>query len=589
MDIPDPQVTGPVKMKKLAIEIGGDQCRSALDEIAVRRELAQWRKVSHCNVVSVFGVFYRDLTPFLVTSWIVGKNLNVFFRENDHLSPLHRMRMILNVASGLEYLHESSIVHGHLTGANVIINEEMLPVLTDFGLTSVRGPMQGSAFLRTSSDAPGAIRWAATELITKEVESPTIHSDIYSFGSIALQVATGKVPWSELDDDFNVVVQLSQGLVPPRPKDSWINDALWAFIESCWEFVPEDRPNSANAHIVMQRESLALLRTHNECPTDKANPAVTDRRYSLQKRGSIRDLPSDRSVPLPDAAIQPESTRHVSVPGAKQARRKAAIDRLPQPIVSDRSFTSVNNSPPTPRSSTKLSRDLDIHLDSDWMESEEETHASSSLGVASKGDEKVGDANRAWQSSSSNWVGTSLRARRALQAQLDSSEMVEQKIMVLLDKLTDESFDSISDQIIDLMNKNVNEKGGWTLIQVSRLVYEKAMGDARSAMYARLCRKMMEQTSQGAQVDGIKTMEGKTIIGGQLFLKYLLDWCQDDFEHGLLAKESNEYYALPTAKHQVLINFICELFKLHMLTAHIMHECVEKLLGNAEKTRGRGN
>ncbi|KAG1723111.1 kinase-like domain-containing protein, partial [Suillus paluster] len=119
-----------------------------------------------------------------------------------------------------------------------------VPFITDFGLASVRGPIQGSAFLRTFSDVPGAIRWAAPELITKEVESPTICSDIYSFGSVALQIATGKVPWSELEDDFDVVVKLSQGLVPPRPEDSWINDTLWAFIESCWEFIPEDRPTS---------------------------------------------------------------------------------------------------------------------------------------------------------------------------------------------------------------------------------------------------------------------------------------------------------------------------------------------------------
>ena len=121
------------------------------------------------------------------------------------------------------------------------------------------------------------------------------------------------------------------------------------------------------------------------------------------------------------------------------------------------------------------------------------------------------------------------------------------------------------------------------------------------------------------QDDGIKNSEGKPIAGGQLFRKYLLNRCQEDFERGWVAKEataaaaatkamddqaakaandknkegggeeevalySDEYYAAQKAKRQGLglIKFIGELFKLQMLTERIMHECVKKLLGNVE-------
>ena len=134
-------------------------------------------------------------------------------------------------------------------------------------------------------------------------------------------------------------------------------------------------------------------------------------------------------------------------------------------------------------------------------------------------------------------------------------------------------------------------------------------------MYARLCRNMMEQISPNVRDDGIKNAEGKPIAGGQLFRKYLLNRCQEDFERGWVAKEataaaaatkasedqaakaaaegnengesalySDEYYAAQKAKRQGLglIKFIGELFKLQMLTERIMHECVKKLLGNVE-------
>ncbi|KAL0955886.1 hypothetical protein HGRIS_002084 [Hohenbuehelia grisea] len=210
--------------------------------------------------------------------------------------------------------------------------------------------------------------------------------------------------------------------------------------------------------------------------------------------------------------------------------------------------------------------------------------------------------------------------RRALQTgEPDSPEVVDRKVKSLLNKLTMEKFDSISDQIIEWANKSEKETDGRTLIQVIRLVFEKATDEAAwSEMYARLCRKMMEQISPQVQDDGIKNPEGKPIAGGQLFRKYLLNRCQEDFERGWVQKEataaaaatksiedkaakaandkkegegddeialySEEYYAAQKAKRQGLglIKFIGELFKLQMLTERIMHECVKKLLGNVD-------
>ena len=129
----------------------------------------------------------------------------------------------------------------------------------------------------------------------------------------------------------------------------------------------------------------------------------------------------------------------------------------------------------------------------------------------------------------------------------------------------------------------------------------------------------MEQISTNVQDDGTRNTEGKPITGGQLFQKYLLNRCQDDFERGWVAKEatataaatkaledeaakaanaktkeggteeivlySDEYYAAQKAKRQSLglIKFIGELFKLRMLTERIMH--VGSML-DIQKARG---
>ncbi|KIJ31256.1 hypothetical protein M422DRAFT_186254 [Sphaerobolus stellatus SS14] len=202
----------------------------------------------------------------------------------------------------------------------------------------------------------------------------------------------------------------------------------------------------------------------------------------------------------------------------------------------------------------------------------------------------------------------------------DSPEVVERKVKGLLNKLTMEKFDSISDQIIEWANRSEKEKDGRTLIQVIKLVFEKATDEAAwSEMYARLCRKMMEKISSNVQDEGIRSADGRPIAGGQLFRKYLLNRCQEDFERGWSMQEaaakaaeskaaddkavkeaaakagadgqageevlySEEYYAAQKAKRRGLglVKFIGELFKLQMLTERIMHECIKKLLGNVE-------
>jgi translation initiation factor 4G len=189
---------------------------------------------------------------------------------------------------------------------------------------------------------------------------------------------------------------------------------------------------------------------------------------------------------------------------------------------------------------------------------------------------------------------------------------VDRKVKSLLDDLTMENFESISQQILEWINRSVNESDGRTMIQIITLVIDKATDEAnRSEMYARLCRFLMERISQDVRDERIKNTDGKPISGGNLFRKYLLGRCHEDFEKGWSAGEaamqaagkaegdnaaakkagngeevfySDEYYAMQKARRRGLglVRFIGELFKLQMLTERIMHECIKKLLSNVE-------
>ncbi|KAH6985040.1 hypothetical protein BKA56DRAFT_671486 [Ilyonectria sp. MPI-CAGE-AT-0026] len=182
-------------------------------------------------------------------------------------------------------------------------------------------------------------------------------------------------------------------------------------------------------------------------------------------------------------------------------------------------------------------------------------------------------------------------------------ELVQRKVKAALNKMTPEKFDRIADQILEIASQSKDETDGRTLRQVIQLTFEKATDEAHwASMYAKFCKRMLETMSPDVRDERIKDKNGNIVNGGNLFRKYLLNRCQEEFERGWTvnlpenpdkaegsadAKKtaeaallSDEYYIAAAAKRRGLglVQFIGELYKLGMLTERIMHECVHKLV-----------
>lgn len=174
-------------------------------------------------------------------------------------------------------------------------------------------------------------------------------------------------------------------------------------------------------------------------------------------------------------------------------------------------------------------------------------------------------------------------------------DMVQRKVKAALNKMTPEKFEKISGDILQIAMQSRHEPDGRTLRQVIQLTFEKACDEAHWApMYAKFCKRMLEEMSPEIKDDNVLDKSGKPVSGGGLFRKYLLNRCQEDFENGWevnlppkpegntaeAAMLSDEYYVAAGAKRRGLglIQFIGELYKLNMLTIRIMHECIVRLL-----------
>ena len=208
----------------------------------------------------------------------------------------------------------------------------------------------------------------------------------------------------------------------------------------------------------------------------------------------------------------------------------------------------------------------------------------------------AGQEVKALTTTTTGWKPMSL-AKSSQQSTADGymePKVVQRKVQAALNKMTPENFDRISDQILTIANQSKQEKDGRTLRQVIQLTFEKATDEPHfSSTYAKFCKRMLDQMSADIKDDTILDKHGNVVSGGNLFRKYLLNRCQEEFEKGWSiptvaddTKEavavllSDEYYENAAVKRRGLglVRFIGELYKLGMLTERIITGCIHGLI-----------
>ncbi|KAG2340782.1 kinase-like protein [Suillus weaverae] len=212
------------------------------------REIKLWLELEHENIVPLWGVAddFGSL-PALVSPWLENGALTGYLqREYEMLSYNKKFALLKDIARGLQYLHSRSIIHGDLSGNNVLVDKDGKASLTDFGLSALLPERISQALLPTNPG--GTAPYMAPECLKLDDEgngslvfSPK--TDVYSFGGIMLQVLEGKVPYHYIHNHLAIINLISRGTRPKRPPVSVVGDSDWNFIQSCWLEDMERRPS----------------------------------------------------------------------------------------------------------------------------------------------------------------------------------------------------------------------------------------------------------------------------------------------------------------------------------------------------------
>ncbi|RXW24302.1 hypothetical protein EST38_g1565 [Candolleomyces aberdarensis] len=260
--------------------------REDLVELLIRETII-WYNHRHPNLLPFEGIFQTDSDfgkVYLVSPFLANGTTVEYLKRYPNVE---RRLLLLDVLSGLSYLHRNNIVHGDIKGANVLVDSEGRACLADLGLSRLTDA-EILTWTSIQSTIPpwGSLLWLAPELMSAQLQyqehfpSPTTYSDIYAFGCLAyeesctttylptsslvltlLQIFTGLLPFAELSTHGRKYSWQIHGMIltevvkrgrrPLKPAvDSpaylcyGLTDGIWDMMEKCWDREVRRRPSA---------------------------------------------------------------------------------------------------------------------------------------------------------------------------------------------------------------------------------------------------------------------------------------------------------------------------------------------------------
>lgn len=157
--------------------------------------------LTHSNIVSIYDVGNEDNLYYIVMELIKGKTLKEIIIEDGILSWKWSVSIAIQIASALETAHKNNIIHRDIKPHNIIITEDGIAKVTDFGIAKAVSNSTITAFGTTI----GSVHYFSPEHARGGYTDAK--SDLYSLGIVMYEMLTGRVPF---DADTPVSVALKQ-------------------------------------------------------------------------------------------------------------------------------------------------------------------------------------------------------------------------------------------------------------------------------------------------------------------------------------------------------------------------------------------
>ncbi len=226
-----------VALKVLKLDLAGD----LVFQHRFRQEARAAAEVHDPHLVPIIEAAEADGRHYLAVDYVPGGSLGDRLQDSTPLEVAEVVRVVSEVAAGLDALHQAGIIHRDIKPGNILFAADGTALLTDFGLA--KGPAY--TVLTKPGQVMGTLDYLAPELIRGEPGTPL--TDVYALGCLAFECAIGKAPFADKGLFEVGLAHLEEPPPDPSAERPGLSPGFAAALLTALEKDPAQRPPSAGA------------------------------------------------------------------------------------------------------------------------------------------------------------------------------------------------------------------------------------------------------------------------------------------------------------------------------------------------------